>query len=370
MMLAFNEMKKEIFKYSLFILMVSLLTCLILLLAGLSNGLSAGMNGSIQTSDGDFVIVNAESEGNVARSFLPKDLVKPFEHIPATDGAALLGHQSTVAYVNETPINIALFGFEIGSFAAPKPIVAGKNASSLDVSEVIVDKSLIDQYGLKLGDSISVKGLTNEVVITGITVNKRFSMQPSVFIPLDQWREIRMEGMEDLITLILIKSPRELLEGNFKENLQYIAGDELLVLTKEEAANGVPGVKEMKLIPLFLQWLAYGIIFFIVAVFFYILLIQSIHKIALLKAMGASNQYLIKSMLIKMLMIMATGTICGFSIAYVVHTRMPPSLSVQIDWRLMVHNGGVLIVVSFFSILLSILKLIRIPAETDLQRFY
>lgn len=370
MMLAFNEMKKEKMKYCLFILMVSLLTCLILLLAGLSNGLSAGMNGSIQTADGDFVIVSAESEGNVARSFLPKDLVEPFEHIPATDGAAILGHQSTLAYVNETPVNIALFGFELESFAAPKPIVAGNNLTALDARKVIVDKSLIDQYGLKLGDSIEIKGLNNRVVIAGITVNKRFSMQPSVFIPLEQWREIRMEGMEDLVTLILIKSPRELKEDNFKENLQYIAGDELLVLTKDEAANGVPGVKEMKLIPLFLQWLAYGIIFLIVAVFFYILLIQSIHKIALLKAMGASNQYLIKSMLIKMVMIMVIGTIIGFTIAYVVHTRMPPSLSVQIDGRLVVRNGGMLIVVSFFSILLSMLKLIRIPAETDLQRFY
>lgn len=370
MMLAFNEIKKEKLKYSLFILMTSLLTCLILLLAGLSNGLSAGMNGALKTANGDFVILAAESEGNVARSFLPIELGEPFQHIPATDGAAMLGHQTTSTQIDGNPVNIALFGYDVDTFAAPTPIIGGENTLSNQDRHVVVDKSLIEQYKLELGDTLSIKGLSEDVVITGITENKRFSMQPSVFLPYEHWREIRNEGMEDLITLLLIQSPRGVDEIEFKESLQYIAGDELLVLTKEEAANGVPGVKEMKLIPLFLKWLAFGIVTFIIGTFFYILLIQSAHKTALLKALGASNQYLIKSMYIKMGVVILAGTICGFSIAYILHLWMPPSLSIQIDWRLIMSNVFILFAVSLFSLLFSVRKLIKIPAETDTHQFY
>lgn len=370
MMLAFNEIKKEKLKYSLFILMVSLLACLILLLAGLSNGLSAGMNGTIHTAEGDFVILSAESEGNVVRSFLPAELGEPFRYIPATDDAALLGHQSTSTYIGDNIVNIALFGFEIDSFAAPKPIIAGKSLSSNSERQVVVDKSLIDQYQLQIGDKLTIKGLAEEVEITGITENKRFSMQPSVFLPLEYWREIRMEGMENLVTLLLIQSPRGVDEQEFKENLQYIAGDDLLVLTKSEAANGVPGVKEMKLIPLFLQWIAFGIVILIVGVFFYILLIQSTHKIVLLKALGASNHYLLKSMFIKMGIIIGIGSTIGFITAYVTHLWMPPSLSLQINWQSILNNGITLVCFSFLSLLFSVWKLIKIPAKMDTHRFY
>ncbi|WP_280769870.1 ABC transporter permease [Salipaludibacillus daqingensis] len=365
MYIAIREIKKHPFRSFLILCLISLIAALVLLLSGLSEGLSKGMNGAIINVRGNLIVMDEEAEGNISRSLLPFEIAEGLHYMPATDEAAPLGHRPTVVYTSDHQANVALFGYTPDTIGAPSDLNRGRLLKEGDQNKAVVDRSFLETFDLDLGDSFRIQEQSSLIEIVGVTGDNRFSMQPTMFMSLDEWQSFQPDDIKDLVTMIVVQGPRELTDEQAKEGMEHILLDGLHVDTRMGVAMGIPGVSEMYLVPELLKWMSYGVVGVICFVFFYIQLIHRRSQFIVLKALGADQYDLFKIVLSQILLLVLGGMIVGFSISYVGHLMMPPSLSVQMPMETVLASGLLFVLASFSTLPLFLIYLKNLPSDPD-----
>lgn len=351
-------------KYLLISLILILLTALMTLLDGLSEGLSTGMNGALTQAKGDVIMMDDSAEGNLNRSVLPIEISEWIHGIPATLSAAPIGYYSNSAHIRDDTSNVSFFGVFPDTIGEPD-LIDGSHFSAEPAYEAVVDESFLEEHGLEIGDSFELNELDEPVTITGTTHEQRFSMQPSVFIHLDLWRNTR-EEMEELATYILIQSHHDQTPEETASALNHITEGEFNILPTETAAAQVAGVSEMSLIPALLKWLTFVIALSIISVFTYILVLQKESMIRIMKAMGAPRRYLSLLFSQLILYLILTSTLIGNALSYFIQYMMPPSLSIRIDMFSLLETFILIIVFSLVGLIFALRAIHKMPEDPDL----
>ncbi|SES05641.1 ABC transporter permease [Salisediminibacterium halotolerans] len=369
MYIAFKEMKKHLVRTTMMIILISLTATLVLLLSGLAEGLSKGMNGAVMNLRGNLVITSEEAEDNLSRSVVPEEIADALIAMPGADDAAPVGHRQTVVYKGGEQQNAALFGYEPETMGEPIGLEEGRYLEETDRSQVVVDRTFAELFDSEIGDAITLQDYEESFEIVGITGDNRFSMQPGIFIPLTAWKDEQPDDMDDLTTFISVQGPYELPDESAKDGISMMFDDYedggVQVQTREEAAMGIPGVQEMYLVPTLLQVLSYGLTGVIIAVFFYIQLVQKRSQFIVLKALGADHWDLFKIILAQMGMFVFAGMAAGFTLAYVGHLFMPPTLNVRITWEAVIGSASLFIIIAAATLPMFLSYLKRIPEDPD-----
>lgn len=373
MFLARKELWFSKRRFLLIGIIVVFITWLVFMLSGLGNGLSDLGTAVIRYSNMDFAVFQEDSEFALGKSILSQETVAQVEQVEGVDeaagiitsaGAILLGDARGDESGKKT--SVMFVGIEPGSFLEPK-VILGESLNSNNPNTILVDESL-KLEGFSLGDSVILSGVGTEFEIGGFVQNQKLNHMPAVYAPLDTVQAFKYlvpgsnQGIDNPINAIFLKGSDKV-ENRIS---QQISGVE--IANKKQTLNGVPGYKaESGTINLML-WLLILISAFIIAVFFYVLTNQKTHQFGVMKAIGASNGFVIRSVVAQVFLLVSISIVIGIGLTYLTEAFLPESMPFNLLDEMVVVYSFVILLTSLFGSLFSVRGIVKIDPVTALGR--
>lgn len=248
----------------------------------------------------------------------------------------------------------------------PKTI-SGENLNEAEPNRVLVDESLMRE-GFKLNDKITLNGVGTEYTIGGFVSNKTLNHLPAIFVTMDTLRAFKYMvpgsdmGIEKPISAVFLK-------GNNIDTEELTAAiDGIEIGSIKETLNGIPGYSaESGTINLML-WLLIFISAFVIAVFFYVLTTQKVNQFGVMKAIGASNGFIIKSVVSEVFLLSGISILIGVGLTYLMTLVLPEDMPFTLLPNMVMLYGVILLATSLIGSLFSIRSIIKIDPITALGR--
>lgn len=372
MFLALKELKYSKGRFIMISLIIVLISWLVFFLAGLGNGLSDLGAATLKYGDFDYALFEEESDFSFSKSVLSESSAEELLNEKGVKAVAPIGTASASIRQKESSedknskVDVLIAGIRPGSFMEPE-VTSGKSLQPNNPSGVIVNESLKEE-GFKLGDTLAINGSTQEMEIIGFTKNQSLSHQPVVFSSLDKLREYKYaapgsdNGIKNAVNSILIQG-----EDVDPRKIEKAIGA-VQIGSKKETINAVPGYSaENGTISMMVGFLII-ISAIVIAVFFYILTSQKTQQFGVMKAIGASNWFIIKSVVSQVFILSVASIAIGIALTYATAAILPDSMPFNLINSLVVSYSLVLLAISVVSSFFSVLKIAKIDPLTALGR--
>ncbi len=356
MFLAIREMRYAKLRFALITLVIVMVSSLVFIIAALANGLSEGNTAAIESLPADRMVVSAGSDYQLDRSVVSAADAKTIAALDGIDAAEPIGIASGNVQIpgHSSLTGVSLFGVDPGGMLQPK--ITHGQAIGDSANGVVIDQTLADD-GVGVGDTITLEPGSVELSVVGITEQQTYRISPVVFMPLALYQKIyppQTGEPDDAVTAILVEGS----DAGFAAIPNAVSGVE--VATRQQISNHIPGESEQNstllLIQVFLVVIAAGII----AAFFYILTLQKMPELGVMKAIGAKTGTIARSLVAQAAILAVVGVLLGISIAdtldLVIGTAVPYSISAT----RMGLFGAFLLAVAVAGTLLSLWRIARV----------
>lgn len=370
MFLALREIAFARGRFAIMGSVVALIAILMVLLSGLSVGLvNDGVSGLQRMKTTSFAFQeNIGKDSAFSRSIIDRDSVDVWAEQDGVEEAAPFGN----ALVNGktdggVDIDLALFGIELDSFLAPE--VAEGSALSGAPDEVVVSATAAEE-GVDVGDVITVEQTGAQLRVVGIMADQHtFGHVDVGYLPLETWQEIRAgvrqgdqvpHRVYDEITAVAVLG----------QDVDLDAGDKAAgttSMTTEESFGASPGYTAETSTLRLIQGFLYAISALVVGAFFTVLTIQRKQEISVMRAMGASTNYLLRDSLVQsvILLIISAGVGVGLGLlmgAGISSTAMPFAL----EAGPIVVATGTLLALGVIGAAIAVVRIVRVDPLTAL----
>lgn len=316
MFLALRELTFARTRFGLMGAVIGLIAVLMVLLSGLSSGLVVDGVSGLQRSPVDAV---AFAEGTRTDSAFTRSEVTTAQRDTwaGEDGVAqaeLLGTSIVNAKNDDgTPVDLTLFGVEVGGFVSPEA------ADGHDVSgpgEVVLSATARDE-GLALGDVVTIDRVGTRLEVVGFTADQRtFGHVDIGYIALPTWQEVHAGAgpgdpvPADAYDVASVVALRGVSDGA----IDLAAGDEAAgtsARTITEAFDSSPGYTAELMTMQLIQAFLYAISALVVGAFFTLWTVQRTRELAVMRAMGASTRYLLTDGILQAAILLVGATAVG-----------------------------------------------------------
>lgn len=316
MFLALRDLAFAKGRFLLMGLVVALVAFLTTFLSGLSEGLvSNNISGLLHLPSG-YVALQYDERPTFRGSLIERAQWEDWASRPGVTRAEPMGHTTFTARVqNNAPVELVLWGVQPGSFLVPQ-VLAGEQIGGTENGVVI--SGLLASRGVRIGDTLTLDRVLTELKVIGITDEQNYEHIPIVYAPLRKWQEATYgppggappgEKLPDVLYDYASLVAMDLAPG-----MDYRAIDEeigTITLTVRESFDTSQAysveVNTVTAIQAFMIFTAT----ILVGAFFTIWTIQRTQEIGLVKALGASNAYLLRDSLGQALIVMITATVIG-----------------------------------------------------------
>jgi len=336
--LAVRELLGSRLKFGLIALAIGLVVSLTMLMSAMSEGLVTGMTGAKRSLEADVLVFQGDTALSLERSMLTDaDLAT----ISAADGVAssyAVGHLIVTVRGPDGPFDAHIFG--LGAEFQQLPVTDG-NGGELGSGDAIVDGTAASE-GIAVGDSLRLTPLPRELRVVAFTEARRYIMAPAVYVELETWRALRAASLladggaaggerESASAQALAGSASiaavTLQAGVTPDDLAARLGDRFEVATPEEASLAGNGMGVMVLAVNGIQLVSLLIGAMVIGVFFYITTLHKSAQIAAIKALGASNAYLYRQLLLQITVLVTVAAVLGVALALGAGRGMPPAMA-------------------------------------------
>jgi putative ABC transport system permease protein len=303
---------------------IALVAYLMTFLSGLSTGLiSNNVSGLMALPVSHFVFM-ADDRPTFRSSLVDRSMWEGWAGKPGVRRSTPIGHTTFNGRgADNEPLEFVLWGLTPGSYLDP-PVAEGRPLGATENGVVI--SRLLAQRGVKIGDTITLDRVLTELEVIGITPDERnYEHAPIVYAPLAKWQEATYGPPGGA-------PPGEKLPAVVYEYCSAIALDLDPGLTPAQiaAVDEELGTTTLSMQQSFATSPAYEVEVFTVAAiqaflvvtsavlvgaFFLIWTIQRTSEIGLVKALGASNGYLLRDSLGQALLLMVAGIGVGIALA-------------------------------------------------------
>ena len=370
MFLAVRELRFARGRFGLMGLVVALISILVVLLSGLSSGLvNDGVSGLKAMPVTDF----AFNEGTITdnafnRSTVDQDQLDYWQRAPGIEAAEPIG-VSIVNGETETgsQVDLTLFGVEPEGFLSPGVSEGDKLG---DVAGIVVSAPLRDE-GVSLGTVITLDRIDVELTVVGFTEGQAtFGHVDVAYLPIDTWRLIASNSApagpptEDALaeldhpysSAIAIKAERDA-QPDY-EAIDQAAGTTSMTLT--ESFNASPGYEAETLTLNMIQAFLYVICALVVGAFFTVWTIQRTREVAVLRAIGASGQYLLRDSLAQAGILLAGFTALGVLAGVGMAALMPEAMPFELEARPIVVASVATVLTGLLGAAVAVLRVTRV----------
>lgn len=304
MFLAIKEMLHEKLRYSLIVALIFLVSYLLIILTGLATGLANLNKAAINEWDASSIVLNSDSEGRLQQSFLSQDQVASLPN----NGTRISQYSTLVKSENGLKENTQLIALDSKSFIFKKLKITSGSKNVRNNAGVVSDKFKRD--GFKIGDHLLVANSSLRIKITGFTPRATLSALPVVYISPDTIQSLN-KGVTNAVVFKNTLNNSKIPKGTIQ-------------LSIDSFINKLPGYSAQQLTFNFMIGFLYIIILIVISIFLYILTVQKLPNLGVLKAQGVSTQYLVLSTLFQSFIMSVIGVIIAIILGEITAiTRYP-----------------------------------------------
>lgn len=337
--LSFKEVWRNRGRFFLFSLVIALITLLVLFIAGLGAGLSAANKEYLDKLNADLLVFQENANYSTLESRLEYRVLKNVRRMPGIADVGAIGFSNvTINFPSGSEsMDVSLIGVEPGKPGSP-PAFEGQEIRTKRAKEVVLDGSIAQTAGIQVGDQITVKSTqgTDEkfynLKVVGITDGRQYFFQPSIFVSLQIWDEIRPQAIvggdsgEPIPNIFAVQLDDSNALTETSAYLQsYISDIEATdIKTAYEAS---PGYAEQQGTLNTMKGFTFLIGLLVIGGFFQIQTLQKVPQIGMLKAIGTGNRTVALAAILQIFLVTIFGVLLGslatFGLALGLPTGIP-----------------------------------------------
>ncbi len=294
MYVGIRDLRRARGRFFLVATVIALITLLTVVLSGLTAGLAADSAGAVGALPGTTVVfgTSASQEPSFDRSTITvTDLQEMAVHADHAEG---LGISRSNLEVGTATVPIALFGIPPVGLQA-----AALNDPDLGPETILLSAQAAAQANVAAGDQISLHGAAPRTVLIGPDLSH--SHQPVAWVDLESWQTLT--DNPDVVTVAVAA-------GLSPDDVAAI-GDQFVALPTAKAPTAVAAFSQESLSLNLINGFLVAISALVVGAFFTVWTIQRNRDIAILKALGASNRYLLVDSLGQAVLILTMASTLG-----------------------------------------------------------
>jgi len=327
MFLALRDLRVARGRFVLVGVVIGLVALLTTVLSGLANGLVDDGISGLRALPLTHLALQSGAENSFSRSTLTDKNLDPWKELAAESGGDVEVSPLGVSFFNAKrangdTIDIALFGVEPGTFLTPR----SDAQAALNGTPGLVLSHEFESEGVKVGDQLTIVGVDTTLPVLGFTYAGSYGHVDIAFSSLATWQSLVYgDNARGRFSAIAVRT-----EGDASfAAVDKAAGTE--VETKEAAYAGSPGFSAESATMTLIRGFLLVISALIVGAFFTVWTIQRTRQIGLLKALGASNGYVVRDALGQLAIVLVTAVLVGAAIALGVGALVPEEVPFSLE---------------------------------------
>jgi putative ABC transport system permease protein len=309
-MIGLLEIRRRKLQFALIAAVFALVSYLVLMITGLGIGLNELAGSALLNFDADRLAYADTAGKSVIRSEMSQETVDRVSSAPGVEDTAPLAYVAANYVMPDGEIgSAALLGYDPGTIAEPD-VTSGRPLTPEDTNGILADRRFLNDAGLDVGDTVTfqLRLETVEMEIVGEIDEGAFFFQPAIYVLRPTLLDLKYgelpEEARPVASIVLLKGEPESASGEGYE-----------VLDKQTAFNNIEGVQGQSATVTSLQVFGYLVGAMVIGVFFYVLTLQKISQIGMLKAIGASSGFILLQLLVQVLAIAAIGLVVSIGLA-------------------------------------------------------
>jgi len=349
-MIAFDELLHKKGQFVLIGLIVTLVAYLVFMINALGAGLLEEAGSAVKRLNADALVMADNANLSLQQSELSEETIGAIRSAAGVTQWSLLGYVSVQPSLDPEDGPVAFIGFEPGTISEPR-LVRGRAIQPGETGKVLADSRLLDERGAEIGDTVEVASRLQlySFEIVGEVDEGSFFFQSPFWGSIEDWRTLKYgddPGAPEA-TLVMVSG-----EGDLSETLpREVSGTE--AATPGETFNSIPGVGPQQNTANAIEGFGLVIGAMVIGVFFYVLTIQKVGQIGILKAIGASSWFIFRQLLIQVLLITVVGLAIALPLTVVTVNALSSSVPLLIDPRNVMIAVALLMTTSIIGVLFS-----------------
>lgn len=304
MFLALRDLKRGGRRFVLVGSVVALVAVLSTVLAGLARGLVDDGISGLRALPIDHLAFAPHSEASFTRSTLDDEALRPWESADGVEatpiGVTFLNARSTSG---TEAVDLAVFGITEDSYLLPN---AEARASMHGEPGLVLSEELRDE-GVEVGQRFKVAGTDLELPVLGFTFAGTYGHVDIAYTSMDTWREITYRDRDtDRFSALAIRTTGDDVD---LAAVDRRAGTD--TITRTAAYDGSPGYTAETMTMTLIRTFLLVIAALVIGAFFTVLSIQRTRQIGLLKALGATDGYVVRDGVGQMALVVTAATAVG-----------------------------------------------------------
>ncbi|MEV5708616.1 ABC transporter permease [Actinoallomurus sp. NPDC052274] len=300
MFLILRELRAARGRFLLMGAVVALIAALVGIVSGFTNGLGDDTVSALRRLPATHIVfASGTGSDQFARSALDPATVRGWQETPGVR-AVPLGVSITRGTTGRgVPVDMAAFGVQPGSFAAP----AGLTGDGVVISRKIADA------GVRTGDTIVVDRIGVRLPVVGVTGRSAYGHVPVAYMSVASWQKIHPAGRPGEVSAVALRATG---------NADLAAADQRLgtkTVTRDAAFAAAPGYSGERITMNSILVFLYLIAPLVVGAFFAVWTVQRTPELALLRALGAARRSLLGHTLLQAALVVIAAAVVGGAIA-------------------------------------------------------
>lgn len=341
---------------------VAFAVLLIVILLGLYRGWSETLSEYIEAVNADvWVMQDGSIDMSHSISILPNntaDMVRAIDGV--NDVNVIVGNRITFD-INGEEVTSRVVGFDtVEKVGGPAAMIEGEAIPS--DQEIIIDEIVWNNYGVTVGDTITIND--TDFTVSGVASGG----------PLFQQSYVRIEDakelfhMQDYINFIMVDVEQGAVAAKVMERIEEQINGVDAQTSEEFATNNEREIMD-KFLPIIFVLVFIGFIVgvMIISLTIYTATIERAGEYGVLKAIGSSNSYLYRVVLVQAAIAGGLGYACGAVLAVVSGTlikRVEPLFVTLFTWQDLLTVAGVVLGMVLVAGYVPVRRIVSIdPAE-------
>lgn len=306
MFLALRDLRRGARRFALLGAVIALVAVLSTVLSGLATGLVTDGISGLRALPFDHLALQDGSQATFSRSTLRSDALAPFKGVNGVEATPIGASFVNASAANGGPsLDLALFGVAPDTFLVDRPDAR----AALTGEPGLVLGSELEAEGVKVGDRYTLGGSDIALPVLGFTFAGTYGHAPIAFTSLETWQKVQFgDSADGRFSAIALRG------GDDAQLDKAATAGGMQVLTKTEAYAGSPGFTAETTTMSLIRGFLLVISALVIGAFFTVLTVQRTRQIGLLKAMGASNGYVLRDGIGQMTILVAAATLVGVAI--------------------------------------------------------
>jgi putative ABC transport system permease protein len=291
------------------------LVMLLVVLGGLTDGLTLGANAAFRAQTGQLVVFSDDARLSLLRSRIDAEVA---DEVAATEGVEAV-----------RPLGVSLVGATRDGSDESIPAAVLATTGGVDGIETtpadgtaVVDSEFRDE-GVEVGDTLAVGPTGVPVEVAGFIDDTSYLYQLGMWVSPETWRTVLAEVRPDAVftadqsQALVVDAP-----GLDAEELEQLAQriDDATgtteTVTLEEAGLALPGVTQQASTFRAIIGTTFFVVGLVVALFFVLLTIEHLPLFAVLKALGASDRQVTGGVVVQAIAVAVGAGLIGLAVSF------------------------------------------------------